>query len=290
MSGPRPLSGSSVELKKSIGRLVFQANSEILELQSGYKRVKDGGTLTKSEEGKEKSLKEKIAGLEDGLKSLDEKPDLVEKDNFKKYIDMMKMTVKTAGSLLTKKDEASDVTEEAVGDIQKEAKSCMEEIEMIEDVIEQEVAGLSKVLSSLTGPIVNVENDSKDPEVEVEKAINNLDKYVRERFVKIKKEISVKMREQITKLEDTWWDERDTIDYQGLKDIRFEFDQVDKKLRFLVNEWDKRKHGEMLTDYLVDTADKLYDEYFKKYTRMADEKRKESAVRRKKEQEIMEYN
>jgi hypothetical protein len=191
------------------------------------------------------------------LKSLDEKPDLVEKDNFKKHIDMMKMTVKTAGSLLTKKDEASDVTEEAVGDIPKEAKSCMEEIEMIEDMIEQEVAGLSKVLSSLTGPIVNMENYSKYPEVEVEKAINNLEKYVRERFVKIKKEISVKMREQITKLEDTWWDERDIIDYQGLKDIRFEFDQVDKKLRFLVNEWDKRKHGEMLTDYLVDTADKL---------------------------------
>jgi hypothetical protein len=70
MSGPRPLSGSSVELKKSIGKLVFQANSEIPELQSGYKRVKDGGALTKSEEGKEKSLKEKIAGLEDGLKSL----------------------------------------------------------------------------------------------------------------------------------------------------------------------------------------------------------------------------
>ena len=72
----KPQSGSSVDFKKSIGRLVFQANSEILELHSGYKRVREGGTLSKREELKEKSLTENVAGLEDRLKSLDEKPHL----------------------------------------------------------------------------------------------------------------------------------------------------------------------------------------------------------------------
>ena len=97
------------------------------------------------------------------------------------------------------------------------------------------------------------------------------------------------MREQIAKLDKTWSEEKDIIDYQGMKDIRWEFDQIDKKLRFIVNEWDKRQHGAILTDSLVDAADKLYEEYSRKYNAMADVKRKESIVRRKRDQEILEY-
>ena len=65
--------------------------------------------------------------------------------------------------------------------------------------------------------------------------------------------------------------------------------KLTKKLRFLVKEWDKRKQSELLTDHLVDIADKLYDDNFQKYTKMADEKRREAVAQRKKEQDMLEY-
>ena len=37
------------------------------------------------------------------------------------------------------------------------------------------------------------------------------------------------MNEQTDKLEKTWDEERETLDYIGLKEIKAEFDQVDKK-------------------------------------------------------------
>ena len=97
------------------------------------------------------------------------------------------------------------------------------------------------------------------------------------------------MIEQSIKLETAWTEEKDTLDYIGLKEIKWEFNQVDKKLRFLVNDWEKRKHSELLADYLLDTLDELFNTYNKEYTRMADLKRVEAAEQRKKEKELLDY-
>ena len=116
MSGPKPLSGSTNDLKKSIGQLVFRANSDVLALQKGYKKVKEGGSLNKIEIEKETSLKETVAGLTEGIKDLELKPDYVAKENLQKHLVLMKTTVQTANIVLGKKEEAaSDVNEECIG-------------------------------------------------------------------------------------------------------------------------------------------------------------------------------
>ena len=56
---PVPLSGTSNQLKKSIGRVIIKINSEILELQKEYQKVKSGGSLSKKGETPEKSVNEK---------------------------------------------------------------------------------------------------------------------------------------------------------------------------------------------------------------------------------------
>ena len=48
--------GSVKELKRRIGNLVVAANADIIELNTGYRRVKDGGVLFKKEQDAEKSL------------------------------------------------------------------------------------------------------------------------------------------------------------------------------------------------------------------------------------------
>ena len=114
-------------------------------------------------------------------------------------------------------------------------------------------------------------------------------KCLRDRYQKIKSEIKRKMIEQIIKLETTWEEEKDTLDHIGLKEVKYEFDQVDKKLRFLVSEWEKRKYNEKLSDHLTDTLDKLWEEYNKEYSKMSDQKRTDAAAQRKREKEITEY-
>ena len=46
-NGPEAASGTSSDLKKSIGRIIININSEILELLSEYKKVKPDVQLSK---------------------------------------------------------------------------------------------------------------------------------------------------------------------------------------------------------------------------------------------------
>ena len=97
------------------------------------------------------------------------------------------------------------------------------------------------------------------------------------------------MNDQLTKLEKVWKDEKNNIDLVGLKEVKFEFDQVDKKIKHMINEWDKRKYSDLLSDYLLDLHDKLFDDYFNKYTEMADIKRAEAIDERQREKELTIY-
>ena len=82
-----PLKGSANDLKKSIGQIVIQADSDILELQKGYQKAKnEGSSLSKLDLEREKSLKEKKSALEDGIKNLEAKTDYVVKEKLEKVL------------------------------------------------------------------------------------------------------------------------------------------------------------------------------------------------------------
>jgi hypothetical protein len=65
---------SSNQLKKSIGRIVISINSELLELQQEFLKVKSGANVSKKGELLEKSVSEKKKALEDALHSLETRP------------------------------------------------------------------------------------------------------------------------------------------------------------------------------------------------------------------------
>ena len=45
---------------------------------------------------------------------------------------------------------------------------------------------------------------------------------------------------------------KDVLDYQALKEIRTEFEATYKNLRNMVNEFDRRRISDLLSDHLMD--------------------------------------
>ena len=209
-----PLTGSPNDFKKSIGRLVLLVNADTLELQKVFRRVKDGGAnLSTVEQGREKVFKERIAGLEGALESLAKKPDTVKRESFERYINMMKTTVESANTVMSGN---FDITEDTLEDVQKEAKTCVEEIILVEEEIKIELSSLNKTLSSLAMPVKTVESEPdvgvehEDDQDLLQMEVDHLDSYSLERFSKIKEEIIMKMKSQTAKLETTWKEEKST--------------------------------------------------------------------------------
>jgi hypothetical protein len=194
-------SGSVKDLKKKIGHLVVRANSDILDLDVGYKRIKEGGELTKKEKEAEESLIEKKTGLEDAVKSLEGRTGYIREEKLEKFVKMMKTTIETAGKLLERKEETEVLDEAKVKETQAEAKSSVEEIELLEREIEEEKIGLSGNLSRLCGTAKYETGEVVSEEEDLKRELDGLDGYLQERFKKIRKEICRKMLEQITKLE-----------------------------------------------------------------------------------------
>ena len=83
------LSGSANQVKKSIGSIVVSANTDILALLKGFKKVKDGGTLNKSEAQVEKSLLEKKEGLKNAIRNLESRKDFIKEGNLEKSLKLM---------------------------------------------------------------------------------------------------------------------------------------------------------------------------------------------------------
>ena len=59
-----------LELKKKAGTLILSINSDILELQQAYCRVKEGGQLSNADADKEKKVSEKKVKLEEIVQKL----------------------------------------------------------------------------------------------------------------------------------------------------------------------------------------------------------------------------
>jgi hypothetical protein len=192
-----PLVGSVKELKRRIGNLVVAANADIIELNTGYRRVKDGGELFKKEQDAEKSLIEKKAGLDEALRNLETNPDYVTTENLQKFVRMMKTTVEMTEKLLAGKDACSEAIDEGVvKKVQLEAKYSVDEIEVRDEQFGRDIQELSSTLSKLTGssnkPAVDRREESNkgDEDEQLKRELNTLvDSYMQERYKKIEKEI-----------------------------------------------------------------------------------------------------
>ena len=269
---------TSLNFKKRVGGAILKINSDVLALQKGYKKLKDGVKLSAAEEKLEKSVSSGVLDLEKDLSFLEENDKYVKENSIENYIGIIKTTVDTAHNVLDVKHFASE-TVKTLENMKKEAESCLSGLQI-------DVANTVNNLN-IHSDVEKVESLVWDDDLT--KEFDGLNKHVGAKFQRILSEINKKMTDQLKILNTAWADEKESLDYQALKDIRYEFDLSEKKLRSLIGDWDKRKHSELLTDYLEACLNNHYDEYINIYSVMANEKRKEAAIRRKKEQQILEY-
>ena len=253
-------------LKKKLSRYIFDLNSDALDLVNSYKKSKKG--LPSKEAESESDFKIKLSELKDIVTRLELENTALDKSDFDNYLKMMKTTVETCESVLLEKEEAVDSVKKAKT-MKTEAELCIKNLDSAEDTMVVKV---------------NTENDSA-----IDNELAGLIKHVLSKFKRIQNELNTNMKKHIDILQTAWNEEKETLDYQGLKELRYEFDQMDKKMYNYINDWDRKKYSDILTDYLEDRHNCLYNEYLEVYTKMANEKRKESALRRKKEQEMLDY-
>ena len=73
---------SSAELKKSIGRIVIDINSDILDLLSERRKASNGEKLTKKGEDLKERVLEKKKALERVLEQIQSNPSFVKEEKF----------------------------------------------------------------------------------------------------------------------------------------------------------------------------------------------------------------
>ena len=166
-------------LKKSIGKIIININSEILELLEEKKKVKDDVTLSKKGVDKENAVRKKKEALEDAIKGLEERPDYVAQEKMEKFVDMIKENIATAG----KESEESDTLQiEAVG-AQKTATATVETIEQNEKAAEEEMRTLainlvrSAVLSDNIDSVEEGEIIDDDEDDQLNREFSSIGKY-----------------------------------------------------------------------------------------------------------------
>ena len=282
-SKPVVLSESANELKKNIGKAVIQINSDILTLIEVYKKGKLSGTVLLSDKDAavEDRVKTTSARLEETIKTLQSQPDYVKSEGLDKLIKLMSTTTETAHTLFDANSGFEFVSKDKVIETQELAESAVSEMKQKDQMIANTFNDLSKTLSTIS--------ISPEKACTVESELRYLSSYKQERYRKLEKMLKKHMQDHTDKLEKAWKDEKENLDYTGLKEIRFEFDQADRQVRNSINEWERRKYSDVLADHLTDMHDQLFQVYYEKYTKMADIKRQEAAVYRKKERELQEY-
>ena len=274
---------SAIELKKSIGKAVMQINSDMLALQQVYRKVKPSADkeLNKKDCALETKVKNLYNGLKETVAKLNSKPDYVKSEGFDKMIKLMTTTLETADMLFDSNDGYEQVSEDILKETQELAKSSMSDLKKEEEKVKRTFDDLSKTLSTL---VVD-----PDAAFSAESELSYLPPYKQDRYRRIEKALKKHMDDHLKKLNKVWDEEKESLDYIGLKEIRFEFDQADKQIRHTINEWEKRKYSDVLADHLIDMHDQLFQVYHKKYAEMADAKRQEAAEHRKKEKQLQDY-
>ena len=279
-------------LKKSIGKIIININSEILELIEEKKKVKNDVPLSKKGVDRENAVRKKKEALEDALKGLEERPEFVTQEKMEKFVDMIKENIATAAKALTDSGEENDALHSEAVSAQKTATATVETIVQNEKTAEEEMRTLANnlVQSAVLSDDVEGVTIYDEDEDQLNRELSVIGKYQSDRVGNMIKGIKEKMDFHRANLLSKWDAQKDIIlDYQALKEIRSEMEATHKQLRFMVSEWDRRKLSDRISDHLMDCIDKKHEEYMEDYRRMDEEKRTEAAVQRKRHLELDEY-
>ena len=276
-------------MKKSIGRLIVKLNSEILEFLPEQKKVTNEVQLSSKGVVIRDSIKVKKDALEEALSGLEARRDYIIQESLEKFVKMIKCNITTAQKLLETETDSVDVNEMEITNAKEEAYKTVDEVLKNEDLAEVEMRKLTSTLANLAQDDFDKDNSENKDEENVKRELTAIGSYQAERFQKMDKEIKEKMKFYKDELLSKWIQQKEILDYQALKEIRSEFEVTHKKLRFMVNEWERRKYSDILSDYLVDLIDIMFDDYMVEFRKMDEEKRTEAAVLRKKNIELEDY-
>ena len=280
---------SSNQIKKNVGKLVLKVNGDILELQKEFGKEASAlsvrATRIKTEIEKNEEVLIKI------LENLEERSEFVQEKNLKKTVNMIRMNIDTIKKVLGGEGVTCEkVSEDIIEGSNQEATEIIDEVNDCE-----KKAG--KMMDALMAEISEngdkEDTESNDDEEKMDEAVKNelkgIDKYKSDRVKKMKREIERKMSYHKDDLLQKWKSQKEMLDYQALKEFRNDFEMTHRSLRNMVNEFDRRKISDVLTDYLMDIIDNHFDGYMVEFRRMDEEKRMEAALIRKRNLEIEEY-
>ena len=278
---------------KVVGKIVLKLNSDLLDLLKEYKNAKEevplsvkGVQLQESIDKQKKELEEILKNFKDGHNYLDEQKST-------KTLAMIKMNIDTANKVLESNGplegkEAMDEFQGCIEESRQGALNVMNEMEEEEKIAEENIKELLTSKQLNQGKEDNVDNG--DDEIDqIERELASISAHQAERVRKMKKEIKEKMKFHKEDLLKKWKDQKNVLDYQALKEFRSDMESTHRSLRHMVNEWDRRRLSDILSDDLMDTIDNRFDEYMVEFRRMDEEKRMEAALLRKRNLEVEEY-
>ena len=128
MPGPVPITGTSNQLKKSIGRLVIKINSEILDFVHEKRKIKPDVPLSAKGNKLKETIKEKKEALEEALKDLEGKPDYIIQERMEKTVKIVKENIATANKALDVESSEVEIEEHDVTIANNEEVENMENL------------------------------------------------------------------------------------------------------------------------------------------------------------------
>ena len=283
-------------LKKVVGKIVLQINSDLLDLSKEYKNVKEEAPLSAKGVRLEGEVEKMKNELEKILNNLNEDPKYSRDPDLGKTFALIKSNIDTASKVL--EPIGTSENQRKLGEIEDTIEKSRREAEyIINEVKENEKKtedGIKALLT--TESLGKVEEDKQEKEAEeknqkgiIEQELAAIDDHQAQRVNKMKKEIETKMEFHKKDLTEKWKTQKEVLDYQALKEFRTDMESTHRSLRHMVNEWDRRRLSDILSDYLMDVIDKHFDEYMVEFRKMDEEKRMEAASIRKRNLEIEEY-
>ena len=119
---------TSSQLKKTIGKLILNINSDILELQKEYKKNVEPDSVKKKESELEEAVIDRKRVLQDIVDDLGGKPEYVKKEDLVKTVQMMKTSIDTASKVLEYNTKKEEVIASEIELVSNEASEAVEQI------------------------------------------------------------------------------------------------------------------------------------------------------------------
>ena len=293
ISDPKMNKQTAKSVTKVVGKIVLKLNSDLLDLIKEYKNAKEEVPLSVKGVQLQESIDKQKKELEEILKNFEDGPDFLDEQKSTKTLAMIKMNIDTANKVLESNGplegkEAMDKFQGSIEESRQGALNVMKEVEEEEKIAEENIKEL--LTTNQLNAAKNNEGNEGDKKIDhVERELAAIDAHQAERVRKMKKEIKEKMKFHKEDLLKKWKDQKNVLDYQALKEYRSDMESTHRGLRHMVNEWDRRRLSDILSDDLMDTIDNLFDEYMVEFRRMDEEKRMEAALLRKRNLEVEEY-